>query len=343
MKPHGIPICNHPATVVLIDDDRHFLQQYVELIREVTPCIAFSDPQEALDFLAQHQVHSFLHRCADQAYGKTDAETHLSLDETKIHQDIYNADRFADITVIVCDYLMPVMNGAEVFEQIAQLDIQKILLTGEADETIAVQAFNQNIIDTYIKKDTPNLAGTLLDMIQTLQTQYFLNLSNSVEKLLANKEYDALGKCFADDAFVPVFQQLLRQHHIVEYYFVSGPGNLLLLDAKGTPSWLLIKDEKEMDDMIDFAIDQYDEEPLESLQPLFDQIKAKKRILFRYNDADFEAPTEQWEPLLHPCEKVVCGKSTYYYALITDNHHYDINSDKIISLTHYMATQFPTS
>ena len=58
------------------------------------------------------------------------------------HQQIYNSERFAQISVVITDYAMPEMDGVDFLRQIKHSEIKRILLTGVADEKIAVKAFN---------------------------------------------------------------------------------------------------------------------------------------------------------------------------------------------------------
>lgn len=59
--------------------------------------------------------------------------------------------------VLVLDYQMPGMNGMEFLQQVTQLPAQRILLTGQADEKIACDMFNEGLIQQFVPKgDNPN-------------------------------------------------------------------------------------------------------------------------------------------------------------------------------------------
>ena len=80
---------------------------------------------------------------------------------------------------------MPSLNGVEFCSQLKQKSFKKIMLTGKAGESVAVQAFNEGIIDKFIRKDSPNFEKTLTVAIEELQHEYFRNLSTVVTDSLA--------------------------------------------------------------------------------------------------------------------------------------------------------------
>ncbi|MEI6805087.1 MAG: response regulator [Myxococcaceae bacterium] len=77
-----------------------------------------------------------------------------------------------NIGVIFMDYMMPVMTGLEVFEQIPSLHAERILLTGK-DEEIAIQALNRGLIHRYMSKRDPQVIQNMLESIEIGQKNYF--------------------------------------------------------------------------------------------------------------------------------------------------------------------------
>ncbi len=92
--------------------------------------------------------------CASPRGRKRDRRI-IDLDIPAIHREIYNSKRFLENTVLVIDYAMPVMHGMEVCKELSHLPIKKLMLTGEADDKLAVQAFNQKLINKFIRKGGP--------------------------------------------------------------------------------------------------------------------------------------------------------------------------------------------
>ena len=68
---------------------------------------------------------------------------------------IYNKERFGETSVVVVDFAMPQMNGEEFCRKLGQLkgnSVKIIMLTGEADEEMAVRLFNAGVIDKFLRK-----------------------------------------------------------------------------------------------------------------------------------------------------------------------------------------------
>ena len=130
---------------------------------------------------------------------------------------------------------MPSMNGIEVCEHLKRLGVKIVLLTGDADETIAVEAFNNRLINRYIKKSVENLHGTLIDCIKDLQHEWCLQKSIEGLSMINNGDEARVGKCFGDGNLKSFFAKILNEYDIAEYYYISAPANLLLLDMRGKP------------------------------------------------------------------------------------------------------------
>ena len=73
------------------------------------------------------------------------------------------------------------MNGLEFCRNIQNLPIRKIMLTGRADTKLAVEAFNQKIIDKFLLKDVAEeIENTIYDALIEEQKVYFEKLSSSL-------------------------------------------------------------------------------------------------------------------------------------------------------------------
>ena len=123
------PLYSHPCTWVFIDDHTRFLRALDATLPEHQPRKMFDKPREALDFLKGCQSANFLKPTSSYE----DEELVLRLDLGRITSRLTDAKRFAEVSVVVCDYAMPGMNGLELLEQIPDRAIKRILLTGVAD------------------------------------------------------------------------------------------------------------------------------------------------------------------------------------------------------------------
>jgi len=89
------------------------------------------------------------------------------------------------VDVVVSDYLMPRMNGIQLLAKAReyQPEAARVLLTGQADKSSAIQAINDVGLYQYLEKPWDN--SQLLLVIQSAieRTQLLRKLRNKVEEL----------------------------------------------------------------------------------------------------------------------------------------------------------------
>lgn len=157
MHSFSIPTCYFPSTVLFVDDNRDFLLNFVLQLDEGLAYRIFDNPRHALDYI--HNKHCELdlisQHCIPEvqpAKNRRYQQHGNRLDLSAIHAEVYNPYRFSEISVVVVDYAMPGIDGLEFCRMIENTNVKKILLTGQADEKLAIQAFNEGVIHRYIKK-----------------------------------------------------------------------------------------------------------------------------------------------------------------------------------------------
>lgn len=145
-------------------------------------------------------------------------------------------NRYALTRVCVVDFSMPGMDGLQVLGELAEWQGARILLTGQADEQVAVRAFNRGLIDQFIPKHLPDIAKRLV---------------GALELLLAtpNARHAQIWRA----TFRPEQHELLRPAHVqqalhefatarwVEHVAIGEPFGILGIDEEGQPSWLQLE------------------------------------------------------------------------------------------------------
>ena len=174
-----------PTTVAIVDDSPDFLANLSLSLDPVLAFHVFDSPSHALIALNsdlaiapgperyftiyQHrEEHSFDHHVID-------------LNMANVHLEVFNEHRFERYSVAVVDYDMPEMNGLDLCRRLAHAPVRKVLLTGKADEKVAVEAFNEGIIDRFILKQSPDAMTRLQDTIRELQAQYFRDIERTMD------------------------------------------------------------------------------------------------------------------------------------------------------------------
>ncbi len=145
-------------------------------------------------------------------------------------------DRHALTHVCVVDYSMPAMDGLQLLSELVDWPGARVLLTGQADERVAVHAFNRRLIDQYVPKQSANvavhLAHTIEDLMQRAGDRYESLLSATLRQE-QRQCLQAPGVAQALDAFT--------RRHWVEHVLIGDPFGVLGLDGAGRVSWLQLE------------------------------------------------------------------------------------------------------
>lgn len=322
--------CSYPTTSVFIDDNSDFLK-LMELTIDDKPCLFFNDPADALEFF-NHKYKSdpFIEHCIHAVKNEVNPD-HVALEVNirSIHNEIYNIDRFQQISTIFVDYGMPSMNGLDFLKEFNEPYIRRILLTGEAGHDVAVQAFNCGAIDGYISKGTVNLAEKIKSVQLEQEVKYFLNLTRI---LFSNSPKNKQAPLFLEDPiFVEFFNDFRRSHHVLEYYLMDNTGSYLLINEEGKVSWFAVKSEEELNELFKHAqVEEIQKQVIKSL-------KEKKKLLFLPGDMDLEISPSEWHAFLYPASQLQ-GKETYYYSYIDNLKAYDKHLKKMSTFESYMES-----
>lgn len=238
-----IPVCYFPSQVILVDDDPDFLSNLTLLLDESqSTYVTFQSAKKALDYIESEVAplnldSAFLEEKESYELGKDS----FYLNYSAIKNTALNPSRFAGLSVVIADYNMPNMNGLDFLKSIKTKHVKKILLTGEADESTAINAFNDGIINRFIKKQDPELSQTVIKSINSLQRRAFLELTQKTfppsKALTNNPIFQNIPELEA------YFFDILKKHNIVEYYLIDSQGTYLLLDKHAKASGLFIRNE----------------------------------------------------------------------------------------------------
>ena len=304
-----LPPYYHPTTVCFVDDNYSFLHSIGMDLPDDWSFISFVHPEEALAFINQPQpMPPLADRCFSMDH--SDPSTPLiRLDLAALEQEIKLVDRFRRVSVLLVDYAMPTMNGLEFCEQVADTDIKKALLTGVADEKTAVEAFNRNLIDRYIPKASLASMNNVIPHVNALKTAYFDQYTN---RLCTNLALNPPA-FMTDPNIRPVFDALLKQHDIVEYYLVANPYGYLMLRADGSMLRLIVLCQAELDAQAALA-DRHG-----APAPLLAQLRSGRAVgYFMEHPRDYMGhEAYPWAEMVVPAQTVQ-GAQTWYLGTVAD-------------------------
>lgn len=238
----------HPTTACFIDDNESFVAGLALVMPSHMSSVGFFNPVDALEYVNRPQE---LPSLADRCFS---AHQHSSrqlfrLDTDLIEQEINIVRRFNRLSVVIVDYSMPAMDGLEFCEQVKDPYVGKVLLTGVADEKMAVEAFNAGLIDRFIAKSHPMASQQISEFSLDMQNNYFRAQTDQVQRTLS-----LTGPLFLNDPDVIRWvRRLMRRKNFCEYYMVSRPAGLLMLNPAGEIAHLVVQSEIECDEQATYA------------------------------------------------------------------------------------------
>lgn len=325
MQYFSIPTCYFPSTVLFVDDSRDFLLNFVLQLDESLAYRIFDSPFDALDCIHKKRCELDLlsQRClSEYTEAKNCPLTNhtINLDLAAIHAEVYNPRRFSEVSVIMVDYAMPGMNGLEFCRRIENANVKKILLTRQADEKLAINAFNEGLIHRYIQKGDSNVAELITKSIYDLQLQYFQAMSDMVVRMLSVTS----PSCLHDRKFAEFFHQLRHEKGVVEHYLADNSGSFLLLDDDANVSFLLVKNEADLRLHYDLALDNG------ASEDVLDQLSGGEKIPCFWQANRQPPEWNDWSTCLVPAHRFVSDE-TYFYAYVQGPVLFDVRQDKILS------------
>jgi len=299
-----IPICFYPTRKIVLDDDSIFVQSML-LRLDKKNYSSYTSPQCLLDYLFNE--YNLFFRSADlfetEQPGSELSTYHNFHIPTKKLSSICAKTLVHDISVILVDYHMPNMTGISFLNQIKQFPFKKILITGEQDYIIGVDALNAGLVDAYIRKDDPDLLNKLNNMISVLEWKYFTELSASVYNI---SEFDYLK----NKAFFKKFRQLNCENDITSFFLTNKEGDFENLNIKGEKGYIVVRTIKQLNELAILA--QEDGASIEIINGL----KQSKIIPFFGNKHHWEIPAAEWGTFLHPANLLV-DDSNLVWAMIS--------------------------
>lgn len=247
-----IPPYRFPTTIAAIDDDPHFLESLAFSLGRGLRCDAFEHPHLAQSALADRNGEQRLGQLispleeADLAELPGDwTDRGARLRCAKILELAADPSRYRDVSAIIADYDMPGMNGVAFFQSMPSAAAKRILLTGKADERVALQAFNAGLIDLFLTKHDPDIREQLRNAIAAAPGHYFRKLTRSLLPF-----FDARSFLF-DPAVEQYAESQFTRHTIVEHYLCQRPSGLLGFAADGSRWLLLVQSDEDVSSIVD--------------------------------------------------------------------------------------------
>jgi len=316
-----IPCCSLRNNVLILDDDLDMLKIVEATLRQYGyKSVCASAPEQARRILNNNNLtNNLLSNETSRVFDEDDiAALSIKMHISPLKDLVYNPDRFEPVTVLVVDFDMPNENGLEFVQRLNNPDIKIIMLTGKAESGVVIKAFNDQVIHRYISKGDPNYIDTLVKYIQALQNDFYVDLSQIIMEAIRKET-----KVFSNPEFIEIFNKLIQENNIVEYYILDESGSFLMLDATAENQiWLIIKSENDMKLYYELASDDRG-----MTGDMLDKLKNKEIIPFFMTEREeiFGDPKD-WKLFK---AKPLDQENNFYYAILINDEALKIDKSRI--------------
>jgi CheY-like chemotaxis protein len=304
----SLPAFFFPTQTIIIDDNSQFLDSLSLSLQYNTHSYKFfNNPKKALSFINDNlEKRKWIKKYIRPLEEEIADHKIIDINISELHKEINNNERFSVITNIIVDFDMPIINGLEFCKEFENVDLNKILLTGTVDDKLAIDAFNNRLINYFIPKNSDNISRKLNDYIEAGANLYFNNLSQMIYTSIKTSK-DSL--IFDNNSFVNFIHSILEEKKIIEYYLIDENGSYLMVNKEGQNNILHINTDDDLNYIYNLAL----EEGLDS--DLLLKLKNKSKILCYFNLDNKTIPNiNSWQNHFYMPEVVkIDGRNYYYY------------------------------
>jgi len=248
----SFPLYRRPGGVVFLDDDH----DYLEMLGEVMPpqwCVRlFLRPIACIELLLQDVERREADAWAQHEIVNRWREGALLIPQLLHYWRQDRAARFALTQVAVVDYAMPAMSGLRMLAELTRWPGARILLTGRADEQLAVSAFNRGLISQFIPKQSADLRQRLTGAIEALRQQADERHQHIWRATFSPRQHALLSDPLIDEAL----QALALAERWVEHVCIGSPFGVLALTAQGALTWLQLEPAENLPELAEMALAQ---------------------------------------------------------------------------------------
>ena len=236
-----------PGTIVFLDDDPGYLDMLALVLPQDWHVRFFLRPQSCIHYL-QLEAGAW----EDDVAAQQQILTRWREGGTPLIPQVLDywstPQRYALSRICVVDYSMPAMNGLQALEKLENWHGARILLTGQADEQIAVKAFNYGLIEQFIPKQTPDISQRLVEAIQRLQASAGSRQAPLWRATLSQRQYTLLRS----PSIGAELSEFVAKRW-VEHVVIGNPFGILGRDAQGRTGWLQLEPASGLEELAELA------------------------------------------------------------------------------------------
>lgn len=237
-----------PGTIAFLDDDPDYLEMLALVLPKHWHVRLFLRPQDCISQLQQELPLWEADLWEQQQIINRWRESAMPLIPQIIQYWSAHSERFAITRVCVVDYSMPAMDGLQMLSELMGWPGMRVLLTGQADEQVAVKAFNHGLIDQFVAKRAPDISRHLIDVVNRLLRNSHNRQSQTWHATLTPRQSALLRVPSIQDALAE-----LAAKRWAQYVVIGQPFGVLGMDAEGQASWLQLEPVEDLAELADLA------------------------------------------------------------------------------------------
>ena len=259
----SFPLYRRPSAVVFLDDDLDYLEMLAEVMPEDWFVQLIMRPAACIELLLQENpIRELDLWCQQEVINRWHGGTALIPQILKYWRDD-GVSRFTLTQVCVMDYSMPAMNGMKVLDALASWPGSRILLTGRADEQLAVSAFNSGAIQQFIPKQSADIRHRLTDAIHSLLCKASLRHDQIWRASFTHEQTLLLN----NPMITAGLEKLAVKQAWVEHIAIGAPFGIVALDSTARAVWLQLEPADRLPELAEMAASEvYDAVTVEQVR-----------------------------------------------------------------------------
>ncbi len=242
----SLSLFKSPGAVMLLDDDAAFLEMMALVLPPEWPVRLLLRPSECIAQLTRQRTLREADQWRQQEMVDRWHKIRMPLLPQILEYWRQSPARYQLTQVAVIDYSMPAMDGLQVLDALQDWPGMRILLTGRADDQLAVDAFNQGLIQHFVPKQASDMIQRLLGAVRRLQTAADPRGAQIWRSTLSARQYALVN--------MPSVARALErwsEARWVEHAVIGKPFGMLGRDAAGRAGWLQLEAHNDLDELAD--------------------------------------------------------------------------------------------
>lgn len=241
-----------PGGVVFLDDDSAYLEMLADVMPPEWHVRLFLQPRDCIEQLLQEVARWEHDAWQQQQIINRWRDGGLLIPQILQYWREDGSARFGLTQVCVVDYSMPSMSGLRFLSELKGWQGSRILLTGRADEQIALSAFNRGLIEQFIPKQSQELRSRLCGAIEDLMRTPDPRQQQTWRATLSPAQHALL----CSPGISHDLEQLALQQGWIEHVVIGAPFGVLALNAQGAASWLQLEPAENLPELAEIAQSQ---------------------------------------------------------------------------------------